>query len=188
MVFQVKKNKVASGGQSGKYRRRRKAGSFDSPMDTLAAKTGQERLGKIALRQDLAAAQRNPAAGFLVEHPILKARRSSVRNAQRLSGQGQRLPRTRGAARAASGTAQVVYPYGIRFNGYGLFWTPVKAGPASDALGFIPENLYLHPLRFGIGTPEAGEGASFQEHGGSDPRPVMDTVFLYVENNAAHTP
>lgn len=55
---------------------------------------------------------------------------------------------------------------------------------AGDTLDVTHHQLGRGGLGFRVGTPGAFQGAAFHKHGCPDPRPIMDTEALDVENNA----
>ena len=73
------------------------------------------------------------------------------------------------------------------FQEYGLPGTCLYAVLAVQALFLIPQHLYIPALAFRIGTPRTVQRTSFHKDNGPDSRSVIDTEFLYVEDNSCCT-
>jgi hypothetical protein len=78
--------------------------------------------------------------------------------------------------------AAIYLPPGFLGDGDGPLGTGLDTRAAPSTLN-IPDHEALGKiLRFGIGTPKATQGTSFHKNSGSDPRPVVDTESLDIEN------
>ncbi|OQA31253.1 MAG: hypothetical protein BWY56_02398 [Acidobacteria bacterium ADurb.Bin340] len=58
------------------------------------------------------------------------------------------------------------------------------AGSAAEALGLALQGLGFGGLAFGVVAPGAGQGAALQEHGGPQPRTILEAVALEAEDAA----
>jgi len=63
-------------------------------------------------------------------------------------------------------------------------WANGNALPAQGAFIMVKENLRFPALRFWVLTPETFKRASLKKDGGTDSRPIVDGISLYVKNDS----
>jgi len=76
----------------------------------------------------------------------------------------------------------IYLPSGFLGDGDGPLGTGLYTRAAPFTLNISDHEAGEKILRFGIGTPKATQGTSFHKNSGSDPRPVVDTESLDIEN------
>ena len=69
-------------------------------------------------------------------------------------------------------------------NGMTMLRADGNAFAAHRAFAGIEQQFRFEGLRLGIVAPEAMQRTAFDEDYGPDPRPVVDTELLYIENHA----
>jgi len=100
------------------------------------------------------------------------------------------LPRSRRAgfdAGAAKSTGFDVISESAVLGENGVIRTNLQTLTAKPTAGLQDDDLGFRRQTFRVMTPPAAQWASLKEYRGADPRPVLDGIFLYVENQpAAH--
>ena len=76
----------------------------------------------------------------------------------------------------------IYLPSAFLGNGDGLFGTCLDTCAAPSTQNIPDHEAWGKILRFGVGTPKAMQGTSFHKNSGSDPRTVVDTESLDIEN------
>jgi len=78
--------------------------------------------------------------------------------------------------------AAIYLPPDFLGDGDGLLGTDLGTRAAPSTLNIPDHQAWGKILRFRIGTPKATQRTPFHKNSGSDPRPVVDTESLDIEN------
>lgn len=88
-------------------------------------------------------------------------------------------------ADSAAAAGVTVNTGGAVLHGNGLIRTGHDTLTATDALRFIPGNLYAATLAFWIGTPFTAQGTALYKYDRADAGTVIDAEFLNIKDQAS---
>jgi len=158
-------------------------------MQSATSRRGEQFPDEFSLRQRLAAAQRQPAAGPHVEPAVFLDRSDHVIDARELARNLQSPGGTHVGAFTAVVTAfPIDLDLPIRISADGARPTRREAPIAlarADAAGAGVGELGRIGLTFGVRTPRARQGTAFEEDERSYPIAVMQRELLDVEDQTA---
>ena len=158
------------------------AATFHGDVKFFLFRPAAEFQQKIELAHGLPARKRHAAPRGVIERLVLQHLLQKRRHRVPFSAQGERFGQAGRSAEAAPGAPLPMkeVPPGAEF--VALPGADGGAPAARNALFGRKEDLGPHGPTFRIVAPDAPQGAPFQEHGGPDPRSVVDRELFHIED------